>query len=377
LLEQSADPRVRALLIDYLHDFEVDERELLARLLEEENASVRQAILLALGKYRTGAPDSSDAGSVVENLRAWYTTDPDSGVHTALEWLLRGAGHGPWLDQMRGELSKTPRRGWYVTTEMQTMIVMRGPVSFSMGSPYSEAHRDSVESPHRRQIDRTFALGACEVTVQEFLRFRPEFEYARDASPDPNCPINKVSWYDAAQYCRWLSEREGIPEDQMCYPPIPEIRPGLRLPDDYLSRTGYRLPTESEWEFACRAHAETSRFFGDSELMLARYDWFVVNSQERTWPVGRLRPNPFGFFDLYGNVMEWCSEPFAEYRRPSADPPGVYDDFPRDDSARLRVLRGASYRHTPKFMRSAKRLQYEPVTQLSIVGFRIARTLSD
>src|SRR5262249_20261050 len=147
-----------------------------------------------------------------------------------------------------------------------------------------------------------------------FLKAHPEVRhsYTRRKSPDPDGPIISVTWYEAAQYCRWLSEQEGVKPEQMCYSSVEEIerckdgRAPLPLPADYLSRTGYRLPTEAEYEYACRAEAETSRFYGAAEERLANYAWYSHNSQNRTWPVGQKKPNDFGLFDGLGNVWQWC-----------------------------------------------------------------------
>src|SRR5207249_9443110 len=125
--------------------------------------------------------------------------------------------------------------------------------------------------------------------------------------PTRDCPIIIVDWFDAARYCNWLSRRERIPEDQWCYPK--EIKPGIKLPADYLKLTGYRLPTDAEWEYACRAGASSSRPYGSSDLRLGQYGWCYENSGVIFHPVGQLKPNDLGLFDILGYAFEWAQEP--------------------------------------------------------------------
>jgi formylglycine-generating enzyme required for sulfatase activity len=112
----------------------------------------------------------------------------------------------------------------------------------------------------------------------------------------------------AAKYCRWLSELEHVADDQMCFPKMEEIKEGLELPADYSGRTGYRLPTSAEWECVCRAGSVTKLFFGSDEEMLPHYGWHADNSGRLLRPVGLLKPNDLGLFDIYGLAYEWCSD---------------------------------------------------------------------
>ena len=177
-----------------------------------------------------------------------------------------------------------------------------------------------------------------------------------------------VSWYRAAAYCNWLSRNEGLPE---CYEPNDQgkFAEGMRIKADALQLPGYRLPTEAEWEYACRAGAVTGRYFGLSTEMLGKYAWYVQNSKHRTWLCGRLQPNDLGLFDMLGNAAEWCQGRYP--------PRNTFDDINMSEYLRdteTRLLRGGSYVDGPAVVRSAHRFWDAPSYRGTVYGFRPSRT---
>jgi formylglycine-generating enzyme required for sulfatase activity len=222
---------------------------------------------------------------------------------------------------------------------------------------------------------------------QRFLAVNPEFqkpfdkdgkgaEHLRRYSPAPDGPIVYVDWYTAAAYCNWLSRQEGIPQDQWVYPTgAGAIRSGMAMPAGYLRRTGYRLPTEAEWEYACRAEAPAGRYYGGAEELLPRFAWYRENAEDRAWPVGQKKPNDFGLFDMHGNVWTWCQDRYGDYPQPGAGA-AVEDREEGEDKkdGSDRVVRGGAYDFKASSVRSAFRNHATPIP-LGQVGLRLARTV--
>ncbi len=215
---------------------------------------------------------------------------------------------------------------------------------FQMGSPVDEEGRSPEEVFHPVQIRRPFYLGVYEVTQEEYAQVRGD-------NPSryigPRQPVERVSWNDAVAFCQKLSRQEG---------------------------QSYRLPTEAEWEYACRAGTTTRTYLGQS----IRPDQANVQGR-RTQPVGQYAPNPFGLYDMIGNVYEWCSDwhsPDYYQRSPLTDPPGP-------EQGERRVLRGAGWFDGPgtreqgdRRVRSAYRGAREPPdAQSNRVGFRVLREI--
>jgi formylglycine-generating enzyme required for sulfatase activity len=305
--------------------------------------------------------------------------------------------------------AQTLTSGRLKTVEGQTMITFAGPVSVRMGSPADEVGRqpasDSPAEPlHNVAIPRSFAIGATEVTVAQFRRFldaNPEakrgYQYpgapTRMAevmarfSPDDDGPAIAVTWYEAAMYCNWLSAREGLPRDEWVYP-VGVLGDGMRLPADYLRRTGYRLPTEPEWEYAARAGTTTPRFFGSSVERLGEYAWFSRNpprsraeapdpkDPQRTSRVAILKPNGFGLFDVYGNVWEWTQDRVERFQTAEVTE-DVEDTVLHVLDRDARTRRGGAFSYEAAMSRSAARgtVTSFPTNRRDNVGFRIARTI--
>lgn len=242
---------------------------------------------------------------------------------------------------------------WEVSLAPGVSMVFQviGPDCFHMGSRRNSYDEEPVHAVH---IATPFYLGRYPVTQAEFDVWihaeRPTNGYA---FPDePRRPAENVSWNQAMRFCAWLTE----------------MRPA-RLPDGYKAT----LPTEAQWEFACRAGTDTEYHTGDGNAALDAAGWCEANAERTTHPVGEKAANGFGLFDMHGNVWEWCRDAYDAdaYRKRvdgSADPE-VRADFRRENPAR--VLRGGSWRDSASGCRSACRRWWWPDARDRDQGFRV------
>jgi len=248
---------------------------------------------------------------------------------------------------------------------------------FWMGSPESEPGRYENELRHRVQV-RALAIGKYPVTqkqYQELMGENPSLHQEKPAEGEraEDRPVERVSWFDAVRFCNRLSEKNGR---KPCYR-ITEPEAGSDVPPQVewdRNADGYRLPTEAEWEYACRAGTETAHSFGNDEAKLAEYAWFARNSDNQTHAVGQKKPNGWDLHDLHGNILEWCWDWYDSYKVTSDNDKSVTLSDPiGPPSGSWRVLRGGSFRGGPWFLRSANRNGIEPANRVGLLGFRCVR----
>ena len=254
-----------------------------------------------------------------------------------------------------GETEEAPPVDGFVLIEAGT---------FTMGSPSDEMGRGPQdETRHDVTLSRDFYLATTPVTQVQWIAAmgsRPSYFSGCD-----DCPVEQVSWYEAVDYCNALSEAENLE-------PAYEVN-GTSVSWNR-SAEGYRLPTESEWEYSCRAVSVTAFYNGPitdpgcNDPNLEQVGWYCGNASSRTHEVGQKSPNAWGLYDTSGNVNEWCWDRYAGYPAgPVTDPTGAA-------AGALRVLRGGSWLNNARHCRSAFRDGYGPDNRNSRVGLRPARS---
>lgn len=247
---------------------------------------------------------------------------------------------GPVANPARAEAA-TPRQN-HIIPDLELELIWVEPGTFTMGSPPDEPLRNKAEGPETQvTLSKGYWLGRTEVTQRQYeaiMGTNPSTLTTAGSS----APVERVSWIDAMKFCRTLTERE---------------RAAGRLPKGYV----LTLPTEAQWEYACRA-GTTSAYAGEPDAMA----WHAKNSGGTTHPVGTKKPNAWGFYDMSGNVLEWCVDWYGPY------PGGAVTDPRGPERGYYRTARGGSWRAEVEVGRSAARAGGSAGRLDYTIGFRIA-----
>jgi formylglycine-generating enzyme required for sulfatase activity len=225
--------------------------------------------------------------------------------------------------------------------KLELVLIPAG--EFMMGSPDSDKFADSQEKPqHRVRITKPFYLGKYLVTQEQW-----EAVVGNNPShfKGPKNPVEYISWDDCQKFLKRLNDKMGGGK--------------------------FQLPTEAQWEYACRAGSTTRYCFGDDEKQLGEYAWYIANADGKTHPVGEKKPNAWGLFDMHGNVWEWCQDWYGGYGTEAVtDPTGLA-------TGSFRVFRSGSWPYPAKYCRSAYRYVYEPGIHSYRLGFRVSHVPVD
>jgi formylglycine-generating enzyme required for sulfatase activity len=258
-------------------------------------------------------------------------------------------------------LAQTPKE---ITNSIGMKLVLIPKGTFMMGSPGSEIGREKKQTQHEVTISKDYYLGVTEVTQGQYEKVmgtNPSFfqgDEVAERNPDTgrvikevdssNHPVEQVSWEDAIDFCKKLSD----------------------LPGEKAAGRVYRLPTEAQWEYACRAGSKSAYSFGESSKSLGDYAWFAGKSNGQTHPVGEKKATAWGLYDMQGNVFEWCSDWYDEY------PKGAVSDPTGPKEGSLRVFRGGCWDGVAELCKSADRAYGLPSSRIYGIGFRVALSSS-
>jgi len=257
-----------------------------------------------------------------------------------------------------------------VTSKIGIKLRRIPPGKFYMGSHDSDDYIRNNERPqHRVTLTQSFLVSDCPVTQKDFQRimaYNPSI-----SNDDPKCPVDNVTWFTALEFCNKLSEMDGLSPYYGISNPKRRASATIESAEiSVLGGDGYRLLTEAEWEYVCRAGSITPWCCGDLVVEVTHYAWYFDNSPNGTQPVGLKKPNAWGLYDMPGNVMEWCFDWFGELYYQQC---GEVEDPIGPEIGTAKTIRGGSWQFGPEAARSACRNSSNPESSSNMIGFRIAR----
>ena len=390
------------------------------------------SLILSMGQFSDAQIPQARRESLIPLLLDVFNEHPQVEIHSAARWLLQKWDATSKLAAAEHELRSPhpmPGYGWHVDPTGNTFAIFEPVDQLWMGIStvhtalaVAEGSATDGELLHLRRIPRRFGICIHEVTSDQFEDFENDMvtrwkqRLATLGSEDKtaagqlkarikdvsrrqkirsayssDAPVVNISWVRVLAYCRWLSDKNSTGH---CLPSVTRLqqwyddKTDVPLLQGHLRRPGYRLPTAAEWEYACRANTNTLRLYGSTPSRLEAYSWYGANRNFSLKPVGILKPNGFGLFDILGNASEWCLTWHQELLPDSSL--AVSSDLIATDGSDLiwpdigesqkgwqsdaREHRGGSYRDSAGDLRTSKRFHLKPFKGLNHLGFRLART---
>jgi len=399
---------------------------------QKTSAGTMASLILSMGQFSDSQIPQSKRRSLIPLLLNVFNDHPDLEVHASARWLLQNWKVTTQLaaaEQKLRAADPTPGHRWHVDMAGNTFAIFEPVDQFLMGTSAaqteiakSQASSTDGEQQHLRRIPRRFGICIHEVTGSQFEDFEAHMvkvwkqkratldsedkteakqldawinnvprKQGRRSEYSPLAPVVDISWLEALAYCRWLSDKHAT---GFCLPTVTRLQKyyndkgDVQLLQKHLQHPGYRLPTAAEWEYACRANTPTLRPTGIVLSRLEPYAWYGANRNFSPQPVGTLKPNRFGLFDILGNASEWCltwhreALPDPSQAIPSelvssenSDP--IWPDIGKSADgwqSNSREFRGGSYRNLAGELRTSMRFQLRQFKGLNQLGFRLART---
>ena len=294
LLADSLNPLIRSQLIARMPTAGIKCHSIVNQLREEERPEVRQAFLLMLANLDRNAVSTKVQAAAIDVVSALAGNRRDGATLSGCEEFWRQwdvSAVEPKVDAPTiapGLISRTGQGHKMVNVQISNLAPTLN------ARPFSKQRR-------------TVAISATEITVEQFLRFRPRHVYDRKRSPKQSSPITNIRPEDAVAYCQWMNEQEGLDATESCYLPNEdgEFAEGFKVVQGGVALQGFRLPTIQEWKLAANQHRVVGYAFGDDSTLLSDYCWYASNSEGITHPAASLAPNSLGLFNMLGNVAEW------------------------------------------------------------------------
>jgi formylglycine-generating enzyme required for sulfatase activity/tRNA A-37 threonylcarbamoyl transferase component Bud32 len=418
--DERVDPSVPTDMIERLAAASTRAELLIVQFNRWENQppNLLASILLAMGQFEMNQLPLSQREILLPTLISVFNRHPSGRVHSCARWLLERWDFVAELESAESrlrQLAPSPDKNWHVDLAGNTFVLF-GPCDefhsgFAPDTPGTVIQIPQVfnEPLHRKRIPRRYGICIHEVTIEKFEVFenhlinRLEAELAsgndpktardrrkvelrinnikrvqsRRANQSSQSPISNIDFFSALSYCRWQSERQQLDSALPTVKALDRLyeeRKDFTIRQQHLDSPGYRLPTATEWEFACRQSTETVFPFGQSPEFATAYAWFASNSSANLHAVGQLKPGIGGLFDDCGNVSEWCLDWYHE--SPVTENDRIFVDFETDLNRQApgREYRGGSYVDQVVDLRGTRRLSLGPSNGLDKLGFRLART---